>query len=206
MKTTVISNSIHMQCLDSFIVHIPQAVKETVTVGGQEMYLSSKFSEFEHRIPQGTVVAVPAKHKTPVKVGDTVYLHHHVMVDGMQVMDEKKRHYRAEYDPSGGFATQVYAYENEEGLHMLTNWVFVEPVKQPKKITSDIIEIVSLEPEENRYGRIMFDSDALAELGVKKGDIVLFSKNSDYEMEVQGKKVWRMYTDHIMAICYDYKE
>jgi len=194
-----------MQCLDSFIVHVPKTVKDTVSIGGQELYLSTKFNEFEHRIPKGTVVATPKRYNTPVKVGDTVYLHHHVTIDGMQIMDEKKGYYRAEYSPEGGFVTQVYAYENEEGVHMLTNWVFVEPVKQPEGLKSEILELVEFEPVENRYGRILYDSEALAELGVKKGDIVYFARNADYEMVVAGKKVWRMNLEHVLAICDGYE-
>ena len=44
------------------------------------------------------------------------------------------------------------------------------------------------------------------EVGVEIGDVVYFSKNSDYEMEVDGKKVWRMLVSDLMYVAPAEKE
>ena len=68
-----------MNCLDKFIINIPKKVQDTKKIGDVEIYIETKFNEFEHRIPYGEVVSVPLKYKTPVKVGDILYIHHHVI-------------------------------------------------------------------------------------------------------------------------------
>jgi co-chaperonin GroES (HSP10) len=83
---------------------------------------------------------------------------------------------------------------------MMTDWVFVEPVEQPGKTKSDIIEIIQTEETVNEYGRVWSDSPFLNENGVYKGDIVRFEKNADYSMDVDGKKVWRMMFGHLMFV------
>lgn len=192
-----------MDCLDKFIIKIPKKVQDTKKIGDVEIYIETKFNEFEHRIPYGEVVSVPLKYKTSVKVGDILYVHHHVTMDeGNQL---EKETFMVRYHPDGGFSTQCYAFKNEDGLQVLTNWVLVEPIPQPHHLKSSILELVNFTPEPNRYGRIHCDSEALAEIGVKKGDIVYFAKDADYEMEIDGKKLWRMNVDHLLAVDYGYK-
>jgi co-chaperonin GroES (HSP10) len=82
----------------------------------------------------------------------------------------------------------------------MTDWVFVEEVEQPK-LKSDIIELIETEKPLNRFGKIWCDSAYLNERGVKKGDIVFFEKNADYEMVVDGKKVWRMMFEHLIFVA-----
>ena len=143
------------------------------------------------------------KYKTPVKVGDILYIHHHVTMDGGNQLE--KENFMVRYHPDGGFSTQCYAFKNEDGLQVLTNWVLVEPIPQPHHLKSSVIELVNIAQEPNRYGRIHCDSEALAELGISKGDIVYFAKDADYEMEIDGKKLWRMNVDHLLAVDYGYK-
>lgn len=193
-----------MNCLDKFIINIPKKVQDTKKIGDVEIYIETKFNEFEHRVPYGEVLSVPLKYKTPVKVGDLLYVHHHVTMDESNSLE--KEEFMVRYHPDGGFSTQCYAYKNENGLHVLTNWVLVEPVNQPNQLKSEILELVRFDKVPNRYGRIYCDSEALAELGVKKGDIVFFAENADYEMDFDGKKLWRMNTDHLLAVINDYKE
>lgn len=192
-----------MKPLYDFIVYLPKRVKDTVTIGGQEIYLESKFNEFEHRINYAEIVAVPLKYQTGAEVGDMLFIHHHVMdYGGAQCIDREKHLYKVVYNPEGGFGTQCYAYKKKDTgtIHMMTDWVFVEPVEQPKKLKSDVIEIIETEEPVNEYGRVWSDSPFLNENGVYKGDIVRFEKNADYSMDVDGKKVWRMMFNHLMFV------
>ena len=80
----------------------------------------------------------------------------------------------------------------------MTDWVFVDEVEQPK-LKSEVIELIETEKPLNRFGRIWCDSAYLNERGVKKGDIVFFQKNADYEMEIDGEKLYRVLIGHIYA-------
>ena len=192
-----------MKPLYDFVVYLPKRVKDTVNVGGQEIFLDSKFNEFEHRINYAEIVATPLKYNTGAKVGDMLFIHHHVMDHGgAQCLDYKEHLYKVGYNEGGGFNTQCYAYKSKETgeIHMMTDWIFVEEVEQPK-LKSAVIELIETEKVLNRFGRVWCDSQYLNERGVKKGDIVFFEKNADYEMDVDGKKVWRMMFEHLIFIA-----
>jgi co-chaperonin GroES (HSP10) len=64
-------------------------------------------------------------------------------------------------------------------------------------VRSSVLEIVQ-EDVPNDRGRVWADSQELSREGLSKGDVVYFSKNSDYEMEVDGTKVWRMLIGDLM--------
>ncbi|NBX51233.1 AbrB/MazE/SpoVT family DNA-binding domain-containing protein, partial [bacterium] len=46
---------------------------------------------------------------------------------------------------------------------------------------------------------IRYPSNMLEELGLKPGDKVFIQKNADYEMEVDGERLYRVMLSHIYA-------
>ena len=62
-----------MKPIRKFIVRIPKAVNDVIKVGGKELFIDSKFTEFDHRAYEGKVVGVPLFYDTGVEVGDTLY-------------------------------------------------------------------------------------------------------------------------------------
>jgi hypothetical protein len=58
-----------MRPLYHFIVQVPERVKETKKIGDVEIYIETKFNEFEHRVMEGVVVGVPEKYNTGVEDG-----------------------------------------------------------------------------------------------------------------------------------------
>jgi len=186
-----------MQALDKFIVRIPQKYKDKIKMGDVELDLVSKFQEFENRFMHSEVVALPKRYEDEidVKVGDTLYVHHNiVMGDYFNFQDDL---YLVAYRPEGYRVNLGHAYKNEEGIHMIDHWVFLEPMESSKKVQSSVLEIVQ-EDVPNDRGRIWAGSPKLEEMGLKPGDVVYFSKDSDYEMEIDGTKVWRMLTSDLM--------
>lgn len=51
----------------------------------------------------------------------------------------------------------------------------------------------------NQYGYIRYGSAKLDELGLKPGDKVFIQKNADYEMEINGERLYRVLLTHIYA-------
>tara|TARA_R110002124_G_scaffold282177_1_gene457125 strand:- start:104 stop:682 length:579 start_codon:yes stop_codon:yes gene_type:complete len=190
-----------MRPLHNFIVHVPETVKETKKIGDVEIYIETKFNEFEHRVMEGEVVGIPEKYKTPVSVGDTLYFHHHVVITP-QVVDEKNKLYQVNFSPEGGHLTQSYVVKKKDTdeIIALNDWVFLDPIEPEAKLKSDIIEIVSFEEVPNIKGKIMYASDKIKELGLKIGDVVWFTKNSDYEMQIDDKKLWRVLIQNLTIV------
>ncbi len=190
-----------MRPLSNFVVYVPKKVNETKKIGDVEIYIETKFNEFEHRVMEGEVVGIPEKYKTQVAVGDTLYFHHHVVITP-QVLDEKNDLYQVNYSPNGGHATQSYIVKKKDTdeIIALDDWVFLDPIKPEPKLKSDILELVSFEEEVNYKGKIMYASDKIKELGLKIGDVVWFTKNSDYEMQIDDKKLWRVLIQNLTIV------
>ena len=53
--------------------------------------------------------------------------------------------------------------------------------------------------DEELYGYVEHMNNDLKKMGVKKGDEVVFSKNSEYDMQIEGEKLLRMRNFDILA-------
>lgn len=214
-----------MKSLRHFLVRVPNVTKNTIVVNGEEMYLDTKFSEFEHRTMEGEVVATPAKYETEVQVGDTMYFHHHVVLGGNHLMlsdkttqleETKKRgqfidpdddiyvvYYDGNRDP---ISTQAYAFKSKDTgeVRLLSDWIFLvpeqqeEPEEEEYEFGDHVIYLLPKKEEpEEKFGYVKWSSPKLDELGLEPGDKVLIRKNADYEMEVDGEKLYRTYLKSI---------
>lgn len=192
-----------MKSLYDFLVYMPKAFNDEVKVGDTTLHLDPKWDEFNNRKMEAEVYATPLKYDTPVKVGDTIYFHHHVVIAGNgkgQEVDDNL--YRVTYDPNNSHRTQAYAYKCKDTgeVHLLSEWIFLKPAEQKDEEVTDTGIILELKkPEYNQFGYVLYDSPAVRELGLKKGDKVMIMKNADYRMEIDGQEVYRTHMDHIYA-------
>lgn len=178
-----------------FLVKLPKKFKDSFKMAGKEFYLESKFREFENRYCYGEVVGVPLKHETPVRVGDILYFHHHVVLDARAEIG--KNLYLVRYSKTGGHGTQAYAYKRNGHLRLFSDWVFVGIEKEEGEKTNS--GIILLQPSvKKNMATILYESDELDREGIKKGDKVYFANNADYEMELEGETVYRMRIDDIL--------
>lgn len=191
------ANSTNMKSPNAFIIHLDKKWKDEIIVGGQKMFLDSKFDEFGNRFMEAEIVSVPIIGNPGAQVGDILYFHHTVLMTPRFYLGDGK--YLVPYVAGGGRNNLGHAYKNSEGIHMIDQWVFLEPMESSQKMTSLLIEIVQNDVQNDR-GRVFANSELLSGLGLNKGDVVYFSKNSDYEMEVDGQKVWRMMIDDLLYV------
>ncbi len=192
-----------MKTLDLFVVELDKQTKDTIkTDSGLELYVDSKWNEFEHRVTEGPVVSAPLKHKTGVKKGDTLYFHHLVVMNEGQVLTGYEKHYLVRYDPRQTINNQAIAYKSAKSghIHTLAGWALLEPVEQDEEpgASSDVIEIVKLEQPKVRKARVAFDAPWLEELGIGIGDVVGIKKNRDYEITIDGNKYFRVRAEDIL--------
>ena len=192
-----------MYMTEHFLVRLPKRFKDTITVAGKELYLDNRFDEFNNRINEGEVVATPKKYDTGVSVGDTLYFHHHVVVDKgqkFQYDDDAKDVYIVYYNPEDIRNSQAIAYKHD-GVVKELGWILLEPIEEEKEtvLPSGLI-LVEKEETPKKEGRVAFDSLFFQENDVKVGDVVGFLKNRDYEIEIDGKKFWRMRHDDIVYV------
>jgi len=190
-----------MKMLENFLVRMPKRFKNTIQVNGQELYLDPKFDEFQHRVMEGEIVSVPMRYEKVAEPGDTLYFHHHVVMDkgqGIRYNDEDI--FIVRYHPDTPYASQAFAVKDENGIRALSEWVLLHPIVEEETIKSDVIQIISFEEEQNKRGKIAFMNKTMEEANLRVGDIVGFSKNSDYEIEIEGEKYWRMRFDDLLYV------
>ncbi len=192
-----------MQSLREFIVYLPKLVNDTMTLsGGLELYVDTKFNEFEHRVNEGEVISVPHKFKTDVKPGDTLYFHHLVVINDGQELTGLKHHYLVKFDPKLAVNNQAIGYKSKETgvFHPLNGWSVLAPHVEEKKKLSEVIEVVEFEEPPVTKGVVAFDSDELAAINVKKGDVVGFKKNHDYRFKIDGLEYYRTRVEDLMYV------
>lgn len=189
-----------MRALDAFIVDLPKNINDSITTkGGMELYIDTRFegSEFKHRVTGGEVVATPAKIKSPVSVGDTIYFHHLVVMEKNQIMPGTKDKYMVFYNKHRAVNNQAIAYKSKETgeVFPLDQWALLEEYKEPEELKSDVIELVTLKEPQVTKGIVSFRVDAL---DLNKGSVVGFKKNRDYRIEIDGKEYYRVAIDELL--------
>jgi len=184
-----------MKTLDLFIVELESQTNDTIkTESGLELYIDTKFNEFEHRVTEGPIVASPSKYDTGAKAGDTLYFHHLVVMNEGQVLTGDDNHYLVRYDDEHTINNQAIAYKCKDTgeIHPLAGWVLLTSVEEESDVQSDSIELVQLEERLPRKGRVAFDTPWGEYLGVKKDDIVGFKENRDYRITIDGVEYYRV--------------
>jgi hypothetical protein len=134
-----------MKTYNYFIVEIPTRIKDTVTTdGGLELYVDNRFKEFENRVNEAKVIAAPFKYDHGVEEGDTLYFHHHVVINDGQPLTGHEDHYLVLYShgPETPMASQAFAFKNQQGeIKLLSGWCLLEEVDEPEVEQAMIDEI-----------------------------------------------------------------
>lgn len=192
-----------MKTFNLFVVKLDKQLNDTVTTaGGLELYIDTKFNEFENRIQEGPVVAAPFKYETGVKPGDTLYFHHLVVLNEGQVLTGEHNHYTVRYDPDHTINNQAIAYKDQHtnAIQPLAGWSLLEPVEEEEVRESDTIEVVKLSKSPVTKGRVAFTAPWIEEVGAKVGDVVGFMKNMDYRVIIEGKEYYRTRAEDLLYV------
>ena len=192
-----------MRTFDLFVVELKKTLDDTITTdSGLELYIDTRFNEFENRITEGPVVAVPFKYDTGVEVGDTLYFHHLVVINGGQPLTGEDDHYLVRYDPEHTINNQAIAYKSAKtgDIHPLAGWSLLERVEEREEKQSDIIDVVKLKDSPVTKGKVSFTPPWVEDLGLEVGDVVGFKKNMDYRITIEGTEYYRVRAEDLMYV------
>ena len=106
-----------MKTFNFFVVELEKPINDTIkTESGLELFIETKFenSEFDYRVTEGPVVAAPFKYDTGVEIGDTLYFHHLVVMQGGQVLTGFDNHYIVNYSDQFAVQNQAIAYKSQK--------------------------------------------------------------------------------------------
>lgn len=190
-----------MKTFNLFVVELEKLVDDTITTdSGLELYIDTRFNEFENRITEGPVVAVPFKYETGVKPGDTLYFHHLVVINEGQPLTGDDNHYLVRYDQDHAINNQAIGFKSSStgAIQPLAGWSLLEPVEEEEVQESEIIEVVKLTEKPTTRGRVAFTSSGIEAIGLKVGDVVGFKENRDYRITIDGKEYYRTRIEDLM--------
>jgi hypothetical protein len=166
----------------------------TKEIGGLEIIVNTSEEEHKFSNRHAIVVEVPLRYSGPIKVGDTLLVHHNSF-KFYNDMKGRRKSGKSFIKDNIFFidSEQFFMYKNENGWNAYDRYCFVKPIPASE---SYVKKPFSNEP---LMGEMVYPNEYLKSKGVNSGDIVCFSPDSEYEFDVDGEKMYRIY-DHQITI------
>jgi hypothetical protein len=164
----------------------------TKKVGDVELTINATIenAKFVNRI--GEVVSVPDG-DSELRVGDIVVLHHNVFRTYLDVKGRKRK--SNEYFRDDNYLVsidKIYLYKRDSKWRSVKNYCFVKPVDYIQES-----EILRTDKEQEHTGIVVYSNNYLEKMGIFDGSMVGFTKNSEYEFNVESEKLYRMKTEDV---------
>jgi co-chaperonin GroES (HSP10) len=182
------------------ILKLDERIKNKVKLGGYEFHIDTAFRQFHNAVQNAEVVA--AGDGCDLKPGNKVYCHHFVL-DNENKLPFKDGHYSwVEYN-------NVYCKMIDGEPEMLSDWLLVEPVTADNEQFFDKSEyglILSTKQGTtflDRIGIIKHISENGFKAGLREGDKVIFGKNCEYDLNIDGKIYFRMEIRDVITVLDD---
>jgi co-chaperonin GroES (HSP10) len=196
---------------DAVIIRAEKDKNAKVKVGDAVIDIVTKFDPWGHATTDGVVVSAPVKlskgGQVKVKSGDKVYCHHFLTSEQNEVEINGEVLYRMDH-------REIYCTVNDGKIDMIGEWNFCSALREEevgfeysedaetgtvmKKTASGIILDTDVK-HDTKWAVIRHLSKDAIEEGLNEGDHVLYRKDCDYEMTVEGVKYFRIRTKDILA-------
>lgn len=142
------------------------------------------------------VIATPIFYSGDIKPGDEILVNHNVfriMYDGKGNVANSRS-----YLEDGLYALdkdQFYMYRKPGG-----DWIAVDGYcfVEPTKVGND--NVLNVSDKTDLHGVMRYPDRSLIDQECKKGDVVMFTPESEYEFDVNGKTLYRVYSHDIVCV------
>ena len=169
---------------------------DNVKAIGDVDFITSSSTE-DHTVSNrfGIVAALPLAYAGEVKVGDTLLVHHNVFKFYYDMRGREKSGQSFFKDDLFFIDDdQFFLYKRGDKWRSHGKYCFIKPVPPEESVILKPLE------EEPLVGVVRYINQELLDLGVKEGDRVSFQPESEYTFEVEGEKLYRMFTKNITLI------
>jgi hypothetical protein len=181
-----------MRSLYNYIISTKDRYNNKKSVGDKELILNTEITERDYHFVNrvGKVISVPINIKTPVKPGDNVIVHHNVFRRWFDVRgNERNSGSYIDDNTYTVYSDQLFAYKRNNEWKAMPEFCFVTPIKQDSKW--------SILSEKELAGELVYSNEYLESLGLACGDVVGFTPVSEYEFNIEGKKMYRIKSNDI---------
>jgi hypothetical protein len=181
-----------MKSVYNFVVTpVKSRYNNTKDIDGKELIVNTEIFSHQYVSREAIVKAIPTIGNTDIKVGDKVIVHHNVFRrwHNQHGVEKNSRSYVDEQtylvQPD-----QIFLYKNTK-WQAQKGYCFVAPVKSTNQL--------SVDKEKPLVGIVKYTDGT-----VKKGDLIGFRPNSEYEFIIDGQKLYRVLSNFI-TIKYEYQ-
>jgi len=188
--------------------------KHTKTKSG--LFIDTTWDKYKWAVREGIVESVPriveanpsgtTKKYNPdidIRIGDKVHFHHFVVQDDMRIKVGDKSLFKCP-------RFHMFCVIKKKKIVMLDSWVFVSPILEKEE---DIVKTFgtlklwtkATPGEIHLMGTVSHLSNMAKAQGLSKGDTIMFKKDAEYQMNIEGKEYYRMDLANVIAIVRNEK-
>jgi len=183
-----------MQSLYSFIIKpFEERYDNVKKIEDKELIINSSIENHQFVSKKAVVVSTPAALKTKIKKGDIVYVHHNIFRRFYDVKGIEK-------NSSTFFKDEMYFCSSEQiymyNLKSHLDYCFVKPIVDTNNL--------SFNNEREHFGILKYSNSALEAVGLKPGDLVIFTPDSEFEFIIEGERLYCMKSNYI-AITHEHE-
>lgn len=166
----------------------------TKEIAGLEIIIST--SEEDHRFSNryAEVIETPLGYTGDIRPGDILLVHHNVF-KFYNDMKGRRKSGKSFFKDNYFFIEpeQFFMYKRDDKWYSYDRYCFIRPIP--------VIDSYIFKPfkEEPLMGEMVYPNKYLMSKGVNAGDIVCFEPETEYEFDVDGEKMYRLY-DHQITV------
>lgn len=167
----------------------------TKNIGGIDFLVSSSEEDARTSNRYAEVKALPINYCGPIKTGDTLLVHHNVFKFYNDIKGRRKS--GKSFLKDNLFlvdSEQFFMFKQDDKWYAHDRYCYVKPIKTKESI------IFKNTKEEPLVAEMIYPNTTLVNQGVNKGDLISFKPDSEYEFEVDGEKLYRMFDHQITMI------
>jgi hypothetical protein len=166
----------------------------TKEIAGIEFIVSTSEEDYKFSNRFAEVIELPLGYTGPIEIGDTLLVHHNAFKFYNDMRGRQKSGKSFFKDDLFFIETdQFFMYKKKEKWFAYDRYCFVKPIPATESF------IMKPFKEEPLMGKMIYPNDYLVSQGVQSGDLVCFAPDSEYEFDVDGEKMYRMY-DHQITV------
>ena len=187
---------------DQILVEMDKELEDEHHIKGTDitLYVAADYETNKNTRRYGWVYATNDEmEEIGLKKGRKVFFHHFIAAyqhvnksyESNAIEAEGNKLYTASVGKFNPYDSLVYAYEDEEGnVVPILSYLFCKAI--PKENESSILDIYHRVEYDEQYAEVVYLSKECEEAGIKKGDKVRYVKDADYQMDINGEKLFRI--------------
>ena len=166
----------------------------TKNIAGIDIVINTSEEDHKFSNRRAVVIETPLGYSGAISPGDELIVHHNAFKFYNDMKGRRrsgKSFFREdifliEHD-------QFFMFKNKDGWHAHDRYCFVSPIAATESYIKKPFT------EEPLMGVMRYPSEYLTSQGVNAGDLICFAPDSEYEFDIDGEKMYRIF-DHQIAI------